>query len=58
MKTFYDEIGSRYKMYPEKMEYDQFKITDDDKHYTELLVRKKSEIQQNKVRNHFLDSAP
>ena len=45
-------------MYPEKMEYDQFKITDDDKHYTELLVRKKSEIQQNKVRNHFLDSAP
>ena len=58
MKTFYDEIGSRYKMYPEKMGYDQFKITDDDKHYTELLVRKKSEIQQNKVWNHFLDLAP
>ena len=31
VKTFYDEIGSRFKMYPEKMEYDQFKITDDGK---------------------------
>ena len=44
MKTFYDEIGSRYKMYPEKIEYDQFMMTDDGKHYAGLLVIKKSEF--------------
>ena len=31
VKTFYAEIGSRYKMFPGKMEKDQFKITDDGK---------------------------
>ena len=33
-------------MYPEKMNYDQFQILDDGKHYTGLLVIKKSELQQ------------
>ena len=31
VKTFYDEIGKRYKMAPGKIDYDQFKISDDGK---------------------------
>ena len=30
-KTFYDEIGKRFKMTPGKIDYDQFKISDDGK---------------------------
>ena len=28
VKTFYDEIGTRYQMAPGKIDYDQFKISD------------------------------
>ena len=31
VKTFYDEIGKRYEMAPGKIDYDQFKISDDGK---------------------------
>ena len=31
VKTFYDEIGKRYEMAPRKIDYDQFKISDDGK---------------------------
>ena len=31
VKTFYDEIGKRYEMTPGKIDYDQFKISDDGK---------------------------
>ena len=31
VKTFYDEIGKLYKMAPGKIDYDQFKISDDGK---------------------------
>ena len=31
VKTFYDEIEKRYKMTPGKIDYDQFKISDDGK---------------------------
>ena len=31
MKIFYDEIGKRYKMAPEKIDYNQFRLSDDGK---------------------------
>ena len=31
VKIFYDEIGKRYKMAPEKIDYNQFRISDDGK---------------------------
>ena len=31
VKIFYDEIGKQYKMAPEKIDYDQFRISDDGK---------------------------
>ena len=31
VKIFYDEIGKRYRMAPEKMDYNQFRISDDGK---------------------------
>ena len=55
VKTFYDEIGKRYEMAPGKIDYDQFKISDDGKTLFGSLVIKKSELPQNKaVLNFFL----
>ena len=31
VKTFYDEIGKRYSMVPDKDDYDQFRLSDDRK---------------------------
>ena len=31
VKTFYDEIGKRYSMVPDKDDYDQFRLSDDGK---------------------------
>ena len=31
VKIFYDEIGKRYKMVPEKIDYNQFRLSDDGK---------------------------
>ena len=42
VNTFYDEIGERYKMAPGKIDYDQFKISDDGK--TLFLVVDDKEI--------------
>ena len=44
VKIFYDEIGKRYRMTPEKIDYNQFRISDDGKTLYWVFIDKEIRI--------------